>query len=120
MLETHIRGEPRTVSGLMTLKEVTENRAELLLMAAALRRVKSPCEIVIYTSCKNVAYAITHGWLKKWKENGYRTAKDQKIKNKEEWQEIEQLLRGNAVTVILQESHTYTSWIETEVKRKVG
>lgn len=55
----------------------------------------SKCEI--YTKSDYVVNAIKKQWLYKWRKNNWKTSSKTKVKNKELWEEIYNLLRGKSV-----------------------
>lgn len=66
----------------------TNNQMELKAVIEALKILKRPSAIIIYTDSQYVKNGLT-AWIKKWKVNGWRTADRKPIKNLELWQELE-------------------------------
>lgn len=97
------------------LENVTKNQAELKVVAEALKRMKEPCEITIFTESSYVAAGME--WLEQWKENGWITARGKAVSNKEEWIELSELIKDHKITVECKE-HEYSSWIRTEITRR--
>jgi ribonuclease HI len=69
-------------------RESTNNRMELRAPIEALRLLKKPSEITLYTDSKYVLEGITK-WIFNWKKNGWKTADKKPIKNVELWQELD-------------------------------
>ena len=65
----------------------TNNRMELTAVLEALKLLKEPCEIDIYTDSQYVMKGATE-WLYGWMKNGWRTADKKPVKNSELWQEL--------------------------------
>lgn len=68
--------------------ETTNNRMELTAVIKALELLKEPCEIELYTDSQYVANALTQGWAKKWKANGWMRNKKEKALNPELWDRL--------------------------------
>jgi ribonuclease HI len=69
-------------------KEATNNQMEIRAVIEALKTIKKPAEIIIYTDSKYVMDGITK-WIFGWKKNGWRTADRKAVKNSELWQELD-------------------------------
>jgi len=69
-------------------KETTNNQMEIRAVIEALKTIKKPAEIIIYTDSKYVMDGITK-WIFGWKKNGWRTADRKAVKNSELWQELD-------------------------------
>ena len=63
----------------------TNNRMELMGAIEALRVLKEPCRVELYTDSRYLVDAVEQGWLKSWKARGWRR-KDGPVKNPELWQ----------------------------------
>jgi len=68
--------------------DTTNNQMELKAVIEALRMLKNPSKIIIYTDSQYVKNGLTT-WIKKWKINGWRTANKKPIKNLEFWKDLE-------------------------------
>lgn len=73
-------------------KETTNNRMELTAVIEGLKALKEPCNVHLVTDSKYVADAITLGWARSWKQNGWRKADKKPALNVELWQELLDLL----------------------------
>ena len=69
-------------------KDTTNNRMELQAVIEALKLLKKPSDINLYTDSKYVIDGITT-WIKGWKKNGWRTANRKAVKNSDLWQLLE-------------------------------
>jgi ribonuclease HI len=69
-------------------KNSTNNRMELRAVSEALKTLKKPSEIIVYTDSKYVMDGITK-WIFGWKKNGWKTADKKPIKNIEFWQDLD-------------------------------
>ena len=89
-----------------------------MILTEALKRLTRQCKVVIYTESNFVTAGYNLGWLKKWKENGWKTAKGKDISNKEEWIQLDEELKKHSFEFKVQEEHSYKSWLRSQVERK--
>ena len=69
-------------------KETTNNRMEIQAVIEALKALKKPSKIDLYTDSTYVKDGITK-WISGWKRNGWRTANRTPVKNSDLWQILE-------------------------------
>ena len=106
VLEAITQKGPATLSVKGVLHDKTKNQAEAETMAAALKRLTKPCELVIYGTQyqKNL---IT--WLPEWEKNGWKNSKGEEIRP--EYLELKNLLKPHKASVKT-ESHSYSEWLK--------
>ena len=75
----------------------TNNQMELKAAIEALKALKKPTEITIITDSVYVKNGITE-WLNSWKKNNWKTKSKKLVKNKELWENLEELANKNVVT----------------------
>lgn len=68
--------------------DTTNNRMELQAVIEALRCLKRPCDIDIYTDSQYVQKGISE-WITGWKARGWRTASKTPVKNADLWQMLD-------------------------------
>ena len=68
----------------------TNNKMELTAAIKALKEIKEPSEIIIYTDSKYVLQGIEE-WIHNWKKRGWRGANKKPVKNIELWKELDEL-----------------------------
>jgi len=68
----------------------TNNKMELTAAIMALKEIKEPCEIILYTDSKYVLQGI-EDWIHNWKKRGWRSANKKPVKNIELWKELDEL-----------------------------
>tara|TARA_S200000501_G_scaffold58464_2_gene48833 strand:- start:7585 stop:8043 length:459 start_codon:yes stop_codon:yes gene_type:complete len=73
--------------------ETTNNRMELIAVIEALRAIKEDLKIEIITDSQYVKSGINN-WIVNWKNNGWRTAAKKPVKNKDLWQELDDLVQN--------------------------
>ncbi len=69
----------------------TNNRMELTAAIEALRRLKKPCSVRLYSDSAYLVSAFSKGWLVNWKRNGWKNASRDPVSNQDLWQELDRL-----------------------------
>ena len=87
------------------LKETTNNRMELTAVIMALKTLKEPCEVEIFSDSKYVVDAFKKGWLNNWQKNGWKTGNKKPVLNVDLWNELLALLRVHDVTFFWVKGH---------------
>lgn len=77
--------------------ETTNNRMELQAVIEALKVLKNPCDVTVYTDSKYVLNGATE-WLKNWQARGWKTAAKKPVENKTYWEELSDQLDRHHVT----------------------
>lgn len=90
-------GTEKEISG--GAAETTNNRMELSGVIEALRLLKEPCEVILYSDSKYVCDAITKGWAEGWRKNNWRKADKKPALNVDLWEVLLPLLERHKVTV---------------------
>ena len=83
------RGRERELSG--GEAHTTNNRMELRAAIEALKALKKPCEVELYTDSQYLRGGIMQ-WIGNWKRNGWKTAAKKPVKNADLWQELDAAL----------------------------
>jgi ribonuclease HI len=78
-------GKERELSGGEQLS--TNNRMELMAAIEALKALKKPCHVQLWTDSNYVRDGITK-WIHGWRRNGWKTADRKPVKNAELWQAL--------------------------------
>ena len=68
----------------------TNNKMELTAAIEALKEIKEPCEIILYTDSKYVLKGIEE-WIHNWKKNGWKGSNRKPVKNIELWKKLDEL-----------------------------
>ncbi len=89
--------------------QTTNNRMELLGAIEALKALKEPCQVDLYTDSQYLANAINKGWLSSWKEKNWKR-KDGELKNPDLWQELDRLLAIHSVSFHWVKGHADNEW----------
>ena len=86
-------------------RETTNNRMELMAAIMALKQLKVPCEVDLYSDSAYMVNAFVLGWVDTWKANGYRGSDKKQIKNLELWKELLSLTETHKVNFIKVKGH---------------
>lgn len=76
----------------------TNNIMELTAVIEALKLVKEPCTIDIYSDSAYVVNAFLQGWITNWIKKNWKTADGSSVKNKELWQELYNFTKVHDIT----------------------
>ncbi len=87
-------------------KETTNNIMEMTAVIEALKLLKYPCDVLIYSDSAYVVNAFNNGWIYNWYKNGFRTADKKPVKNKELWEELYGLTKVHKVQFIKVKGHS--------------
>ena len=86
-------------------RRTTNNRMELMAAISALEKLKTPCDIVLYTDSRYVADGINLNWAKKWRANGWRRTKTEKALNPDLWGRLLDLCDQHQVRMMWLKGH---------------
>lgn len=86
-------------------ENTTNNVMELTAVIEALKLLKFPCKVNLYSDSAYVVNAFTQKWINNWQKNNWKTADKQDVKNKELWQELLTLTKTHQVTFIKVKGH---------------
>ena len=98
------RGTKKEIAGYET--ETTNNKMELRGVIEALKALKEPCEVSLFSDSKYVCDAVSKGWVYKWKENAWMRNKKDKAQNVPLWEELLELLSVHQVTFSWVKGHS--------------
>ena len=79
-------GEPAT----------TNNRMELTAAIEALRAIKEPCDVQLFTDSEYLRDGITT-WVDSWKARHWRTADRKPVKNEDLWRALDEICARHTV-----------------------
>ena len=68
----------------------TNNRMEIQAAISALRALKCPCEIQLFTDSEYLRNGVTQ-WIETWKRRGWQTKERQPVRNEDLWRELDSL-----------------------------
>lgn len=87
-------------------KDTTNNVMELTAVIEALKLLKYPCKVKLYSDSAYVVNAFLQNWVINWQRNNWKTADKKEVKNKELWQELIELTNIHDITFIKVKGHS--------------
>ena len=85
----------------------TNNQMELQAAIEALKILKKPCKIKMYTDSKYLQQGIT-SWVQQWQKNNWRKSDNKPVKNVELWQNLQQQIAKHDIIWIWVKGHSNT------------
>ena len=79
-------------------KQTTNNIMELTAVIEALKLVKFPCKIDVYSDSAYVVNAFLQGWIVNWLKRNWKTADGSPVKNKELWEQLYSFTQIHKIT----------------------
>ena len=98
------KGNKKEISG--AKKDTTNNVMELTAVIEALKLLKYPCTVKLYSDSAYVVNAFLQNWIINWQRNNWKTADKSDVKNKELWQELLELTNIHNITFIKVKGHS--------------
>ena len=87
-------------------RDTTNNIMELTAVVEALKMLKYPCEVDLYSDSSYVVNAFDKGWINNWMQNNWKTSSKDSVKNKEIWEELHSLTQIHKVKFIKVKGHS--------------
>ena len=72
-------------------KCTTNNRMELMGVISALKALREPCTVELYSDSKYVTDALSKGWAEGWKKRGWIKSDKKPALNPDLWEELLEL-----------------------------
>lgn len=66
----------------------TNNRMEIMAALVGLGMLRTRCTVALYTDSQYLVDAITKGWAKRWRRNGWKTIEGKPVANSDLWQQL--------------------------------
>ncbi len=79
-------------------ESTTNNVMELSAVIEALKLLKRPCKVQLYSDSAYVVNAFLQHWIDGWLKNNWKNSNKEEVKNKELWQELINLTKVHDVT----------------------
>lgn len=92
-------------------KETTNNRMELTAVIKALSAAKKHDELEIHTDSQYVKNGMEK-WVRQWKNNNWKNAEKKPVKNKELWQQLDELAQTKKITWVWVRGHNGNTYNE--------
>ena len=87
-------------------KDTTNNIMELTAVIEALKLLKYPCNVSLYSDSAYVVNAFSQNWITSWEKNNWKTSDKKDVKNKDLWQELLNLTNIHTVKFIKVKGHS--------------
>lgn len=87
-------------------KDTTNNVMELTAVIEALKLVKFPCKIKVYSDSAYVVNGFLQGWIYNWIKKNWRTADGSPVKNKELWETLYNFTQTHEIEFIKVKGHS--------------
>lgn len=84
----------------------TNNIMELTAVVEALKLIKFPCSIQVYSDSAYVINGFSQGWIYNWIKKGWKTADGSPVKNKDLWQALYQFTQTHKIEFIKVKGHS--------------
>ena len=89
-------GNKKELSG--GCKDTTNNIMEITAVIEALKALKFPCEVDLYSDSAYVVNSFNQGWIYNWLKKSWKTASGEPVKNRDLWEELYRLTKTHKVT----------------------
>ncbi len=87
-------------------KDTTNNIMEMTAVIEALKLLKEPCVVSLYSDSAYVVNAFKEHWIEGWIAKGWVNSKKEPVKNKELWLEMIELTNKHKVNFIKVKGHS--------------
>lgn len=101
-------------------KATTNNRMEMKAVIEALKNIPVGSHIKIYSDSSYIINCFKQKWINKWEKNGWMTANNKPVENKDLWLEMRQLEKDRKVEWIKVKGHSGNQWNEKADKLAVS
>jgi ribonuclease HI len=88
------KAKRKEISGV--LDDTTNNQMEIMAAIEALKILKKPCKVNIYTDSTYVQKGITE-WIHNWEKNNWRKRDNKPVKNVELWKNLQQEIKKHDI-----------------------
>ncbi len=92
--------------------KTTNNRMELMAAIEALKMLKEPCVVELYSDSKYLTDSINKGWISSWINNGWKKADKKPVLNVDLWKELLELTEKHSVSFIWVKGHAGNQYNE--------
>lgn len=86
--------------------QTTNQRMELRAAIEALRSLPEPSRVSLYSDSAYLVNAFHRRWIPRWQANGWRTAANKPVQNRDLWQDLITLTSKHQVTWFKVKGHS--------------
>ncbi|GGA55357.1 ribonuclease H [Kroppenstedtia guangzhouensis] len=87
-------------------RRTTNNRMELTAALEALKKLKQPCRVKLYTDSAYLANCFKQKWYVNWEKRGWVNSRNEPVENKDLWQELLREVRKHEVEFVKVKGHS--------------
>lgn len=88
----------------------TNNRMELVAVIEALRALKQPCAVTVFSDSAYVVNGFNSGWVDGWIRNGWINSKGQPVENQDLWKTLLGEMKRHRVQYVKVKGHSDNEW----------
>lgn len=97
------KGTEKEISG--GEANTTNNKMELTAVIEALKMLKEPCKVTLYSDSQYVCNALKLGWAKKWQSNNWMRNKKEPALNPDLWEALLKLCDVHQMEIVWVKGH---------------
>lgn len=86
--------------------DTTNNIMELTAVVEALKTLKEPCDVTIYSDSAYVVNAFVQNWVESWLKRGWKNSANEPVKNATIWKELLSLMNYHNVKYVKVKGHS--------------
>lgn len=86
--------------------ETTNNRMEITAVIEALRQLKQPCSVKVYSDSAYVVNCFNQRWINGWQKNGWKNSRNEPVENQDLWRELLEMMKVHQVEYIKVKGHS--------------
>jgi ribonuclease HI len=72
-------------------RKTTNNRMEITAAMVGLAALKEKCRVTLYSDSEYLVKAMSRGWAQRWRANGWKRSRREKVLNPDLWEKLLQL-----------------------------
>jgi ribonuclease HI len=100
------QGHKRELSG--GYRQTTNNRMEIMAAIVGLEALKEKCKVTLYSDSEYLVKAMSRGWTQRWRANGWKRNKREKVLNPDLWERLWQICKHHEVQFSWVKGHAGT------------
>jgi len=83
----------------------TNNRMEMMACVAALKALKTPADVILYSDSRYVIDGINKGWARRWRANRWMRTRSEAAENSDLWSQLLDLCDTHRVRFVWVRGH---------------
>jgi ribonuclease HI len=101
-------GKRKELSG--SEKLTTNNRMEILSVVEALKVLREPCKVTVYSDSAYVVNAFQQRWINNWQKNGWMNSQKKPVENQDLWKSLLEQMNQHEVSYVKVKGHSDNEW----------